>query len=198
DPECSHEGCSVRARRFIRKGEELTMDYGLKSNLQFLIRGGFTIPGNHLGYPIQLNFTKSGSDAESWMKESQFSKCRDPFVIGLDSDWGRMVKCSRSAQYAAESDASHLKQLWSSGALDHLPSELSSLDVKALQSIASSLQERVDEINRRLASVDIPTMETDSDPLSSKLLDVVRQELEAAIAWRDKAGALVQGTAWRD
>lgn len=31
-------------------GEELTMDYGLKSNLQFLIFGGFTIQGNELGY----------------------------------------------------------------------------------------------------------------------------------------------------
>ncbi|KAF4719302.1 hypothetical protein FOZ63_028221, partial [Perkinsus olseni] len=198
DPECSHEGCSVRARRFIRKGEELTMDYGLKSNLQFLIYGGFTIPENHLGcvggtFHLTsriLNVTKSGSEAEAWMKESQFSKCRDPFVIGLDSDWDRMVKCSRSAQYAVENNTSHLKQLWASGALDHLPSELSSLDLQALQSITTSLRERVDEINRRLASVDITVMEADSDPLGSKLLDVVRQELEAAIAWRDKAEAL--------
>lgn len=34
-------------------------------------------------------------------------------------------------------------------------------------------------------------MEADNDPLSAKLVGVVRQELNAAIAWREKAEALM-------
>ncbi|EER03935.1 hypothetical protein Pmar_PMAR017349 [Perkinsus marinus ATCC 50983] len=138
----------------LMAGEELTMDYGLKSNLQFLVFGGFTIPGNELGYPMRMNLTaRMGKDM--------------PSESGSEA------------------------QSWDSGELEHPPSQLSSQDERALRTIITNLQERVEEITRSLASVDIPAMEADKDPLSAKLVGVVRQELNAAIAWREKAEAVM-------
>ncbi|KAF4652981.1 hypothetical protein FOL47_010768, partial [Perkinsus chesapeaki] len=192
-PACDYKECLVRARRDLHKGDELTMDYGLKSNLEFLLYDGFTIPGNKLGYPMALNYTASGNDSISLLmkKHNIFKQCVDPFVVGDESDWKRMLKCSRLAQYAQVADVVALKQLWSTPAFDEIPGQLSPQDIQALRFVLESCQQRVDDITNIFSTTNVTALLETGDTFNDKLISAVRQELNAAKMWRDAAQALM-------